>query len=83
MKIRARVADLLHDGWGWSENASWAREVVLDFPDDASDLTIARAVKRSLGIQGMRSDGWCASDFGPWRDGCIGAYADIVEGGGA
>lgn len=83
MKIRARVADLLHDGWGWSENASWCREVVLDFPDDASDAAIARAVKRSLGITGMRRDDWCCSDFGPWRDGSIGAYAMVCEGGEA
>lgn len=80
MKIRARVTDLLHDGFGWSENASWAREVLLDFPDDASDLTIARAVKRSLGIQGMRDDHWCGDEW-CWRDGCVGAYAYIVEGG--
>jgi hypothetical protein len=82
MKIRARVTDLLHDGFGWSENASWAREVVLDFPDDASDLTIARAVKRSLGIQGMRKDYWAGDDLS-WRDGCIGAYAMVCEGGEA
>lgn len=80
MKIRARVADLMHDGWGWSENAAWCREVVLDFPDDASDLTIARAVKRSLGIQGMRKDYWAGDDLS-WRDGCIGAYAMVCEGG--
>ena len=83
MKIRARVADLLHDGWGWSENASWARETIVEVPDDASDLAISRKVKASLGITGMRSDCWCSSDFGPWRDGSIGAYADIVEGGEA
>ena len=83
MKIRARIADLLHDGWGWSENASWARETIVEVPDNASDLAISRKVKASLGITGMRLDHWCASDFGPWRDGCIGAYADIVEGGEA
>lgn len=82
MKIRARVTDLLHDGWGWSENASWAREVILDFPDDASDLTIARAVKRSLGIQGMRKDYWAGDDFS-WRYRSIGAYAMVCEGGEA
>lgn len=81
MKIRARVADLLHDGWGWSENASWARETIVEVPDDASDLAISRKVKSALGIIGMRTDCWCASDFGPWRDGCIGAYADVWEGG--
>ena len=81
MKIRARVADLMNDGWGWSENASWARETIVEVPNDASDLAISRKVKASLGIIGMRTDCWCASDFGPWRDGCIGAYADVLEGG--
>ena len=82
MKIRARVTDLLHDGFGWSENASWAREVMLDFPDDASDLTIARSVKRSLGIQGMRKDYWAGEDW-CWRYRSIGAYAMVWEGGEA
>ena len=80
MKIRARVTDLLNDGWGWSENASWACEVILDFPDDASDLTIARAVKRALGIQGLRKDYW-AGEAWSWRDGCVGAYALVCGGG--
>ena len=82
MKIRARVTDLMNDGWGWSENAAWCREVILDFPDDASDLTIARAVKRSLGIQGMRKDYWAGEEWS-WRDGCVGAYAMVWEGGEA
>ena len=80
MKIRARVADLWRDECGWAENASWARETIVEVPDDASDLAISRKVKASLGITGMRSDQWCASDYGPWRDGCVGAYAYIVEG---
>ena len=83
MKIRARVADLMHDGWGWSENASWAREIILEVPDDDCDLAISRKVKSALGITGMRLDHWCALHFGPWRDGSIGAYADTVEGGEA
>ena len=81
MKIRARVADLMHDGLGWSENASWARETIVEVPDDSSDLMISRKVKAALGITGMRSDCWCASEYGPWRDGSVGAYADIMEGG--
>ena len=81
MKIRARVADLMHDGWGWSENASWARETIVEVPDDASELAILRKVKASLGITGMRSDNWCAPDYGPWRCGWVGAYADVMEGG--
>jgi len=83
MKIRARVADLMHDGLGWSENASWARETIVEVPDDSSDLMISRKVKAALGITGMRSDCWCASEYGPWRDGCVGAYADVVEVGEA
>ena len=82
MKIRARVTDLLHDGEGWYENAACCREVLLDFPDDASDLQVSRAVKRSLGIQGMRADHWCGDEW-CWRDGCIGAYALVDEGGEA
>ena len=80
MKIRARVTDLWNDGEGWHENAAWCSEVILDFPDDASDLTIARTVKRSLGIQGMRRDYWAGDDLS-WRDGCVGAYALVCEGG--
>lgn len=84
MKIRARVSDLWRDGHGgWSENASWARETIVEVPDDASDIAISRKVKAALGITGMKSDHWCFSDYGPWRDGCIGAYAYIVEGGEA
>ena len=83
MKIRARVVDLWRESYGgWSENASWARETIVEVPDDASDLTIARAVKRSLGIQGMRKDCWAGDDLS-WRDGSIGAYAMVCEGGEA
>lgn len=81
MKIRARVADLICYDYAWSENGSFAKEVIVDVPDDASDLAISRKVKSALGITGMRADCWCASDFGPWRDGCIGAYADVLVGG--
>ena len=83
MKIRARVADLICYDYAWAENGSFAKEVIVEVPDDASDLAISRKVKASLGITGMRADCWCASDFGPWRDGCIGAYADVLEGGDA
>jgi len=81
MKIRARVADLICYDYAWAENGSFAKEVTVEVPDDASDLAISRKVKAALGITGMRTDCWCASDFGPWRDGCIGAYADVVVGG--
>ena len=81
MKIRARVADLICYDYAYMENGSWAREIIAEVPDDASDLAISRKVKAALGITGMRKDYWCVSDFGPWRDGSIGAYADVVEGG--
>ena len=80
MKIRARVADLWRepDG-GWTENASWARVIELEFPEGASDAIIIRRIKSALGIVGMKADAWCSSDFGPWRDGSIGAYADVID----
>lgn len=77
--IRARVTDLWSDGFGgWSENASWCRSVELRVSADLSDAAISRRIKAALGIQGMRTDPWCCSDFGPWRDGAVGAYADIL-----
>lgn len=81
MKIKARVADLISYDCAWAENGSFSREVVIEVSDDASDLAISRKVKAALGITGMRKDYWCFSDFGPWRDGCVGAYAYIMEGG--
>ena len=75
---RCRVADLWADECGWSENASWAREVELRLPDTLSDAAIARRIKRALGIEYMRRDDWCGSDMS-WRDGCVGAYADVVD----
>ncbi len=77
--VRARVTDLHNDGCGWSENASRVHEVTLKFPQDTSDRTVVRKIKSALLITGMKKDGWCQSDFGPWRAGCIGAYADIEE----
>ncbi len=78
MKIRARMSDLTNDGCGWSENASFCREVVFEIPDDASDIAVSRRIMREIGAVGMKRDDWCSSDFGPWRDGCIGLYADVV-----
>lgn len=77
--IRGRVSDLWRDDCGWSENGSWTREAVITVPAKSSDLTICRQIKSVLGIQGMRKDSWCCADFGPWRNGAVGAYADIVE----
>lgn len=79
IRIRARITDLWADELGWSENASWSREVIVTVPASSSDLTIVRKIKAALGIQGMRKSDWCRSDFGPWRYQGIGAYADIEE----
>lgn len=75
--IRGRVADLWRDECGWSENACWARECEITVPSGTSDNVIARKVKAALGITGMRADQWCGADW-CWRDGAIGAYADVV-----
>lgn len=78
IKIRCRMTDLWADGdGGWSENAANVTERVIQVPADASDVSCVRAIKRALGIQGWRRDDWCAADFGPWRDGTMGAYADV------
>lgn len=79
MKIRARMSDLTNDGFGWSENASFCREAVFEMSDTASDLAVSRRIMQELHVCGMKRDSWCSSDFGPWRSGCIGVYADIVE----
>ncbi len=78
MKIRARMTDLINDGCGWSENGSFARQVEFHMPDDASDIAVSRRIMKEIGAVGMKRDDWCSSDFGPWRDGCIGLYADVV-----
>ena len=75
--IHAECMDLWRDGYGgWSANCSWVRRRLIVVPQSASDKTIARRIKKALGIQGMPVDGWSGSDFS-WRDGCVGAYADF------
>jgi hypothetical protein len=76
IKVRARLTDLQHDGNGYCENGASVTEVELTFTALASNAQIARAVKTALGIRGWRTDGWCHADF-VWRNGCMGAYADI------
>ncbi len=76
--IECRVADLWRDcDGGWCENASWAHTCTITVPESASDAAITRRIKRELGIQGMRADSWCGADW-CWRDGAVGAYADVV-----
>ena len=76
--IRCRIADLWADECGWSENASWARECEITVPRTLSDTAISRRIKSALGIQGMRRDYWAGADW-CWRDGAIGAYADVIS----
>lgn len=76
-RVRAEVTDLWRDECGWSANCSWVRRVTLTFPQSASELQVSRAIKKALGIEGMRKDDWAGSDW-CWRDGCVGAYADVV-----
>jgi hypothetical protein len=78
MKIRAEMTDLWADAGGWSGNYSWVRRVEIELPDNATDLQIARRVKKALGIQGMRQDHWAANEF-CWREGCVGAWAEVVS----
>ena len=76
--VRGRVTDLWADPeGGWSENAASVHEATITVPESMSDAAISRRIKAELGITGMRADDWCQADFGPWRDGTVGAYADV------
>lgn len=78
MKIRIEVTDLNHDGESWSANCSWIHKYEIEVPDDASELSIVRRIKRAAGIQNMRRDHWAGSDW-CWRYGLIGASAYVVD----
>lgn len=78
MIVRAEMTDLWADEGGWSGNYAWVRRVELELPDNATDLQIARRVKKALGIQGWRQDSWAANEL-CWRDGCVGAWAEVVS----
>ena len=83
MRIRVTRTDLIHDGSGWSENGASRLVREIEVPDSAastSDRTVNRMILNVVGCSnsGFRRDEWCQSDFGPWRNGCTGVYADIV-----
>lgn len=82
MKWRIVVTDLQWDGYGWSVNGCWFRDATVEIPEEASDLTIARTLKRAGEIRGWRADSWCQDKF-CWRDGALGAWAEEVEEVGA
>jgi len=80
LTIRVTVTDLWRDPeGGWSENASVVHRYELLVDDSMSEQKICRLIKQAAYIQGWKKDTWCSSDYGPWRSGCMGAYADIVE----
>lgn len=76
--IRAEVTDLWRDEGGYSANCSWVKRRTLVAPATISDAALSRRVKKALGIQGMRPDYWAGAEL-CWRDGCIGAWAEIVS----
>jgi len=78
MKIEITISGLLHDGVSWYENLPYKRHTI-EVNENKSDIAISRIIKRTAGIQGVKKDQWCVSDFGPWRDGTIGVYAYIIE----
>jgi hypothetical protein len=78
IRIEGQVTDLWRDDCGWSANCSWVRRATIEVPANLSDRAIARRIKAALGIQGMRRDYWAGTDWS-WRDGCVGACADVVS----
>ena len=78
MTIQAVLTDLQRDEGGWCANGCSVDRETIELPDDASDATIIRRIKSALGIQGWRRDSWAGADY-CWRDGSMGAYADIVD----
>lgn len=78
MKVEVTLIDLWPDFGGWSANGARVTREVIDIPDGSSDLSASRRILASVGAQGFKRDGWCDSDFGAWRSGCLGVYADVV-----
>lgn len=75
--VHAECTDLWRDDCGWSANCSWVRRKILVVPATISDIALSRRIKRALGIQGMRPDSWAGSAL-CWRDGCVGAWAELA-----
>lgn len=44
------------DTFGGEANYSWVNRGSIDLPDNASDLSISRAVKKVLGMSGVKCD---------------------------
>lgn len=78
--FRAEMTDLWREDGGWSGNYCWVRRALIAVPAKASDLSISRKILKALGATGMKRDGWAGGSDFCWRSGCIGAYAELVEG---
>lgn len=79
LRVRVRMTDLQWHGDGWSENGAAVDERVIEMKENVTDRGAARIIMQELGVSGYRKEQWCQSDFGPWRNGTIGIYADIVQ----
>jgi hypothetical protein len=81
MRIRVTRTDLIHDGSGWSENGACRLVREIEVTDLGKARTLNSLILKAVGCSraGFYRDEWCQSDFGPWRNGCTGVYADIVE----
>lgn len=76
VRVSVRRTDLWRDtDGGWSENGSSVTTASLWLA--AEDPRASHKILASVGCTGFRADDWCVSDFGPWRSGCVGVYADV------
>jgi len=81
MTIEAVLTDLVRDDWyagGWYSTGCNTIHRRIEIPSGASEATIARRIKKDLGITGWRRDTWTGGDY-CWRRGKVGAYADITR----
>lgn len=76
--VEIRKTDLQWDGEGWNENGACVTTKRIRMKENITDIGAAKLIMQALGVRGFRKDQWCQSDFGPWRLGCTGIYADIV-----
>jgi catechol 2,3-dioxygenase-like lactoylglutathione lyase family enzyme len=73
------VTDLIGEaGGGWSANGCYVDCHTLHFHHWESELAITRKMFQEAWISGMRRDEWCGADFGPWRNGTLGAYGTVL-----